>query len=294
MSEPMIERLAVLGCGLMGGSFAMALRQRGLVQEVVGFSSRESTRRRAVELGVIDRACESVAEAVAQSDLVLLSVPVQATELTLRALAPYLGEHAMLMDVGSTKCDVVAVARNTLGLALPRFVPAHPIAGKEMAGVEHAQADLYMHRQVVLTPLTETDPRFMVRAQAIWLALGSKVKILTAEAHDAAFAAVSHLPHLLAFAYINGLTDQTEGSKWVAMGGPGFRDFTRIAASDPTVWRDILLTNRSQVLAQLAHTRQALEKLEQAMNEPDGHSLHELIEASRRTRSAWRMAGETD
>jgi prephenate dehydrogenase len=293
-TTPMVQRLAVIGCGLMGGSFALALKSRGLVSQVAGYSSRESTRQRALNLGVIDQACDSVAQAVAGADVVLLAVPVQASELTLRTLAPHLGEHALLMDVGSTKCDVIDAARLTLGLALPRFVPAHPITGKEVAGVEHAEANLYVHRQVFLTPTPDTDPRFTARAQALWLSVGSVVDTLDAPLHDRAFAAVSHLPHLLAFAYVNGLSTQSDGKQLIDMGGPGFRDFSRIAASDPIVWRDILLANREQVLQQLAQTTRCLAELEQAMRDGDGQRLSDLIERSRQARSGWRMTGEPE
>jgi prephenate dehydrogenase len=289
MTEAAVQRLAIIGCGLMGGSFALALRERGLVGHVCGYSTRESTRQRARALGVIDQACDSVAQAVADADVVLLAVPVQATEVTLRAMAPHLSAHALVMDVGSTKCDVIAVARDALGLAWPRFVPAHPIAGKESAGIDHAEAHLYVHRQVFLTPTAETDPRYTAKAQAIWQAAGAQVGLLEAEFHDRTFAAVSHLPHLLAFAYMNGLSAQVDGAGMIGMGGPGFRDFSRIAASDPTVWRDILLANRDQVLQQLAWTRDALQALEQAMQEGDPERLSQLIETSRKARSGWRM-----
>lgn len=292
MPASLVQRLAVIGCGLMGGSFALALRERGLVTQVVGYSTRSATRERALALGVIDVACDSVAQAVAGADVVLVAVPVQATELTLRAMAPHLGAHALVMDVGSTKCDVIAAAQVTLGLALPRFVPAHPITGKEVAGVEHAEAGLYVHRQVFLTPTPETDVSYTARAQALWQAVGAQVGLLPADFHDTTFAAVSHLPHLLAFAYMNGLSAQSQGSQMISMGGPGFRDFSRIAASDPTVWRDILLANREQVRDQLAHTRQALAELEQAMQDGDGERLSQLIEAARQARSGWRLAAD--
>jgi prephenate dehydrogenase len=290
----MIERLAVIGCGLMGGSFARALRQRGLVSHISGYSPSASTRDLALSMGVIDEACDSVSQAVKQADVVLLSVPVQASIDALRAMAVHLGEHVLLMDVGSTKSDVIAAARSTLGQALPRFVPAHPIAGKEVAGVRHADADLYLNRQVFLTPMSETDPSLTARAHSIWQALGSKVGVLTPDVHDQTFAAVSHLPHLLAFAYINGLTRQDQGERIMSMGGPGFKDFSRIAASDPTVWRDILLANREQVLGQLSCTQQALSELIHAMQTGDGQRLSQLIESSRQARSNWRMAGAAD
>ena len=292
MSEALVQRLAVIGCGLMGGSYALALRQRGLVSEVAGYSTRSSTREKALALGVIDAACDSVAQAVSGADVVLVAVPVQATELTLRAMAPHLSPHALVMDVGSTKCDVIASAQATLGLALPRFVPAHPIAGKEVAGIEHADAGLYVHRQVFLTPTPDTQASYTARAQALWQAVGAQVGLLPADFHDQTFAAVSHLPHLLAFAYMNGLTAQHDGKSMGSMGGPGFREFSRIAASDPTVWRDILLANREQVLAQLAHTRKALHELELAMHQNDGARLSQLIESARTARSGWRLAAE--
>jgi prephenate dehydrogenase len=288
----LIQRLAIIGCGLMGGSFALALREGGLVGHVSGYSPRKTTRQRALALGVIDQACDTVAEAVNDADVVLLAVPVQATEVTLRTLAPHLSAHALLMDVGSTKCDVIAAAHATLGLALPRFVPAHPIAGKESAGIDHAEAHLYVHRQVLLTPTVDTDPSYTAKAQAIWQATGAQVGILEAPFHDQTFAAVSHLPHLLAFAYMNGLSTQVDGARMIGMGGPGFRDFSRIAASDPTVWRDILLANRDQVLQQLARTRDALQAIEQAMKEGDAEKLSQLIETSRQARSGWRMAAD--
>ncbi len=292
MSDMLVQRLAIIGCGLMGGSYALALRQRGLVGEVTGYSTRSSTREKALGLGVIDVACDSVAQAVAGADVVLVAVPVQATELTLRAMAPHLSPHALVMDVGSTKCDVIAAAQATLGLALPRFVPAHPIAGKEAAGIEHADASLYVHRQVFLTPTADTQASYTARAQALWQAVGAQVGLLPADFHDQTFAAVSHLPHLLAFAYINGLMAQNEGHRMMSMGGPGFRDFSRIAASDPTVWRDILLANREQILTQLSHTRAALAELEQAIQQTDGVRLSQLIESARSSRSGWRLAAE--
>ncbi len=292
MSDMLVQRLAIIGCGLMGGSYALALRQRGLVGETAGYSTRSSTREKALGLGVIDVACDSVAQAVTGADVVLVAVPVQATELTLRAMAPHLSPHALVMDVGSTKCDVIAAAQATLGLALPRFVPAHPIAGKESAGIEHADASLYMHRQVFLTPTTDTQPSYTARAQALWQAVGAQVGLLPADFHDQTFAAVSHLPHLLAFAYVNGLMTQNEGHRMMSMGGPGFRDFSRIAASDPTVWRDILLANREQILTQLSHTQAALAEFEQAMRQPDGVRLSQLIESARSSRSGWRLAAE--
>jgi len=283
------QKLAVIGCGLMGGSFALGLKHAGLVKSIAGFSASEKTRQRAQQLQVIDMACDSVAQAVQGADLVLLAVPVSATRQSLEAIVPALSPNALLMDVGSTKCDVVAAARQTLGERLSCFVPAHPIAGKEVAGIEHAESGLYKNRRTVLTPLSETGALQIGQAQAVWQALGSTVFTMTPEAHDATFAAVSHLPHLLAFAAVNALVSQTEGADFLRMAGPGFRDFSRIAGSDPAVWRDILSANQTEVLSQITHFKQALAQLEEAIKNNDGQALQTLIAQASQVRSAWKL-----
>jgi prephenate dehydrogenase len=289
LASPHFERLALIGCGLMGGSFALAARQAGLVRSIVGFSASEKTRQRARELRVIDQACASVAEAVHGADLVLLAVPVGAMRQSFAAMVPALSAQTLLMDVGSTKCDVIAAAVATLGDKLGCFVPAHPIAGKEVAGIDHADAQLYQDRRTILTPLSSNSIRQTKLAHEVWSALGSQVSTLTPEAHDATFAAVSHLPHLLAFAAINALTAQPEGADFLDMAGPGFRDFSRIAASDPAVWRDILSANRTEVLAQLAHFRASLAQLEAAIQQGDTTGLQQLIQQASDVRSGWSL-----
>ena len=289
------QRLALIGCGLMGGSFALALRQAGLVQHITGFSASEKTRQRALELKVIDQACRSVAEAVHGADLVLLAVPVGAMHSSFAAMRDALARHALLMDVGSTKCDVIAAARAALGERLNCFVPAHPIAGKEVAGIEHAEGTLYQERRTILTPLPQNSIRQIKMANEIWTAMGSHVSQMTPEAHDATFAAVSHLPHLLAFAAVNSLTAQPQGAAFLEMAGPGFRDFSRIAASDASVWRDILSANHTEVLTQMAHFRAALDQFENAMKKGDTDALHQLIQQARDVRSTWTLqAGNAD
>ena len=283
------QKLAVIGCGLMGGSFALGLKHAGLVKSIAGFSASEKTRQRAQQLQVIDIACDSVAQTVEGADLVLLAVPVSATRQSLEAIVPALSPNALLMDVGSTKCDVVASARQTLGERLSCFVPAHPIAGKEVAGIEHAESGLYKNRRTVLTPLSETGALQIGQAQAVWQALGSTVFTMTPEAHDATFAAVSHLPHLLAFAAVNALVSQTEGVDFLRMAGPGFRDFSRIAGSDPAVWRDILSANQTEVLSQITHFKQALAHLEDALKNNDSQALQTLIAQASQVRSAWKL-----
>jgi len=283
------QRLALIGCGLMGGSFALALRQAGLVHHITGFSASEKTRQRAVQLRVIDQACTSVAEAVQGADIVLLAVPVGAMQSSFVAMRESLAPQALLMDVGSTKCDVIAAAQAALGDRLNCLVPAHPIAGKEVAGIEHAEATLYQARRTILTPLPQNSIRQIKTASEVWTAIGSHVSHMTPEAHDATFAAVSHLPHLLAFAAVNALTAQPQGAAFLEMAGPGFRDFSRIAASDPAVWRDILSANQAEVLAQMTHFRAALDTFENTLKQGDTAALQQLIQQASAVRSGWTL-----
>ncbi|XDF37953.1 prephenate dehydrogenase/arogenate dehydrogenase family protein [Paracidovorax avenae] len=273
----------------MGGSFALAMKKAGLVKRVVGYSKSPSTTDRARQLGVIDVEAPSALLAVAGADIVLLAVPVAATESTLKAIKHLVTPRMLVMDVGSTKADVVQAARGALRDQFGSFVPAHPITGSESSGVEHAQADLYAGRQVILTPTERTLTDQLGKAEAVWSALGCRVRSMSPESHDAAFAAVSHLPHLLAFAMINSINAQSEGDVFLSLAGPGFRDFTRIAASDPKIWRDILLANRTELLAQSRHFAQALQQLEQAMQQGDGQALEDLITLASETRAHWRM-----
>jgi prephenate dehydrogenase len=285
----MFEQLGLIGCGLMGGSFALALRRAGLVKRVVGYSKSPSTTERARHLGVIDVEAPSALQAVSGADIVLLAVPVAATESTLKAIRHLVRPDMLIMDVGSTKRDVVEAGRRALREHIGTFVPCHPITGKEHSGVEHADADLYEGKQVIITPIERTFVVQLRRAEEVWAALGSRVLKMSPEAHDAAYAAVSHLPHLLAFAYVNGILSQAQGQSFLSLAGPGFRDFSRIAASDPSVWRDILLANRAELLAQSRHFREALARLEGLMEDGDGQSVETLIKRASAARSNWRM-----
>ncbi len=289
----MFKQLGLIGCGLMGGSFSLALKRAGLVQTVVGHSQSPASAQKALKLGVVERVVNTAAEAAQGSDLVLVAVPVAAIEATLQAIGPYLSPDSLVMDVGSTKQDVVLGARRALGAQLSRFVPAHPIAGKEHAGVEHATADLYEGCQVVLTPTDDTPPINTERAQSVWQALGCRVRRMTPEAHDEAYAAVSHLPHLLAFAMMKAIQDQSRGEAFLTLAGPGFRDFTRIAASEPSVWRDILISNRPAMLEQLDHFQQALNAFEAALIAEDAPALRELIASASAARADWHLGQGT-
>jgi prephenate dehydrogenase len=287
----MFKQLGLIGCGLMGGSFALALKRAGLVQHVVGYSKSPSTVIHAQKLGVVDTAAESALLAVSGSDIVLIAVPVAATEATFRAIRHLVNPNALFMDVGSTKSNVVDAARRMLKEQVRNFVPAHPIAGKEVAGIAHADATLYQDRQVILTPLSETDAGLVERARAAWTGIGAQVRTMTPEDHDAAFAAVSHLPHLLSFAAFLAVAHQPDGDRFLELAGPGFRDFTRIAASDAKIWRDILIANRAQVLMQAEQFKTVLYQFEAAMREGDAGTIEVLIKEAARGRAAWQLSG---
>jgi len=289
----MYQQLGVIGCGLMGGSFALALKRAGLVKRVIGYSKSPSTTETARRMGVIDQAAESALLAVSGSDLVLIAVPVAATEATFKAIRHLVDPGVLLMDVGSTKRDVVDAARRVLKDRIGAFVPAHPIAGKEVAGIAHADAQLYAGRQVILTPLPKTAPELVQKATDTWAAIGSQVLRMTPENHDAAFAAVSHLPHLLAFAFFNAVARQPAGRDYLTLGGPGFRDFTRIAASNPQVWRDILMANREEILKQTQRFRHALDAMEHVIHTSNPEALEALIRSASEARSAWQMNAAT-
>ena len=286
----MFEQLGLIGCGLIGGSFALALKKAGLVKRIVGYSQSPASTERARQLGVIDAGAPSALLAAEGADLVLMAIPVSASESTFYAIRHAVTAATLVMDVGSTKGDVIDAARRGLLQQLGSFVPAHPIAGKEVAGVEHAEATLFSGRQVVLTPVDATLPAHVQRATQTWRAMGAHVTTMTAADHDNALAAVSHLPHLLAFAYANGIAGQPEGARFLELAGSGFRDFSRIAASDPIVWRDILLANRTQVLAQAREFRKALEALEAAIVAGDHGALEASIVTASQTRSGWKPA----
>jgi prephenate dehydrogenase len=285
----MFQQLGVIGCGLMGGSFALALKRAGLVKRVVGYSKSPSTTEKAKRLGVIDVAAESALLAVSGSDIVLIAVPVAATETTFKAIRHLVEPGVLFMDVGSTKRDVVDAARRVLRERIGSFVPAHPIAGKEVSGIQHADAALYNGRQVILTPLQQTAPELVQKATDVWSSIGAQVLKMTPENHDAAFAAVSHLPHLLAFAYFSAVVNQPAGRDFLSLAGPGFRDFTRIAASSPETWRDILVANREEVLKQSQRFRQALDALEHVIREGNGDALEGLIRGPAEGRANWQM-----
>ena len=285
----MFEQLGLIGCGLMGGSFALALKRAGLVKRVVGYSKSPSTTERARTMGVIDVEAPSALLAVSGADIVLIAGPVAATEATFKAIKHLVTPQMLIMDVGSTKREVIDAGRRALREQIGSFVPTHPIAGKEVAGVENADADLYSGKQVILTPIERTLTAQLQKAVDVWTGLGCRVVQMSPEAHDAAFAAVSHLPHLISFALMNAIGGQAKGKEFLALAGPGFRDFTRIAASDPHVWRDIMISNREELLAQTKIFKRNLETLELMISSSNADALETLIDQASLARANWTM-----
>lgn len=281
------QQLGLIGCGLMGGSFALAMKQAGLVQRVVGYSKSPSTTRRAFEMGVIDVEAQSALQAATGSDVILVAVPVSATAASMKTIREFVRPDTLVMDVGSTKQSVVDAARHALGWNAQYFVPAHPIAGKESAGVASAEADLYRGANVVITPMEETVIAKVQQAQELWVALGARPVIMNPKEHDSVLAAVSHLPHFLAFAYMNGLLTQTNAQQMLALGGPGFRDFSRIAAGDAVLWRDVMLANRTEIMGQLRQMVLALQQMQQALHKQDAAELQRLIQQASDARNQW-------
>lgn len=270
---PLVGRLVVVGLGLIGGSFAKGLRQQGLCGEVVGVDLDAESRRLAVQLGVVDRCESELAAACVGADVILLAVPIIAMEKVLAQLAALDLGQAIVTDVGSAKGNVVRAAQAVFGARLPRFVPGHPIAGSEQSGVEAANPALYRRHKVILTPLAETDPQALALVDRLWRALGADVEHMAVEHHDEVLAATSHLPHLLAFGLVDSLAHQSENLEIFRYAAGGFRDFTRIAGSDPLMWHDIFLANREAVLRILDRFRSDLDGLREAIDQGDGHHL---------------------
>ncbi|MEO9136648.1 MAG: prephenate dehydrogenase/arogenate dehydrogenase family protein [Casimicrobiaceae bacterium] len=288
-----IEKLVVIGVGLIGASCALALRAAGAVGQVVGVGRSQPNLDRALARGVVDRAMmlgEDWTREVTDSDFVLLAIPVAQYREVLTALAPALGRHAVVTDAGSTKQDVVLAAREILNDRLPQFVPGHPIAGNERSGADAGDASLYVGRQVILTPLPETSPAALARVEEFWTACGARVERLDAARHDRILAAVSHLPHLLAFTLVAEVASRQDSAEYLGNAGSGFRDFTRIAASSPEMWRDVALANRDALLTELAAYRNALDALALSIEHGDRAALDTMLGRAAETRRRW---GET-
>jgi prephenate dehydrogenase len=283
-------RIVIFGVGLIGGSFALALKKAGVVKEIVGVGRRRETLERAQSLGIIDVIGD--VSSVARADLVLLATPVAQIEALLAQIAPHLQAGAVVTDAGSTKTDVVQAARAALGDKIHQFVPGHPIAGREQNGPEAALADLYHGKKVVLTALPENADNSVATVAAAWEHCGAIIHRLTAEQHDAVFAAVSHLPHLLAYALVDDIAARDNASLLFQYAASGFRDFTRIAGSSPEMWRDISLANRDALLAELdAYTAQ-LAQLRSLLAASDGAGLEQMYARAQAARLSWIAAIE--
>jgi len=282
----MINRLALIGVGLIGGSLARALRDAGHVREVIGYGRGLANLQRAVELGVADRIETSLSAAVRDADMVVLATPVGSMADILEAIAPYLAKDAVVTDVGSVKGTIATAARAALGEKLADFVPGHPIAGTERTGVEASFSSLFVGRRVVLTPLPETRAEAVTRVRAMWQAAGADVVSMSVEHHDAVLAATSHLPHLLAYALVDMLARLDDSREIFAFAAGGFRDFTRIASSDPVMWRDISLANREAIVNMLKKYRAEVEGLIEAVAAGDGAKLQTLFARAKAARDA--------
>lgn len=283
----LIDKLVIIGVGLIGGSFALALREAGAAGEIVGVGRSAANLEEALRLGVINRIAPDAAEAVRDADLVMLAVPVGQMAALMQQIAPCLGAHTVVTDAGSTKGDVVALARRHLPQHLASFVPGHPIAGAEKSGVGAADAGLFRGRQTVLTPLPETDAGATELVLNAWQACGARVAEMTPENHDRIFAAVSHLPHLLAFALVEDMASRANGEELFSFAAGGFRDFTRIAGSSPEMWRDIFLANREPLLDELDVYRAQLDRLRAMLEQGDGAALEKVFSHARAARNKW-------
>lgn len=286
-ATPEFGKVVVFGVGLIGGSFALALKATEQVEEVVGFGRSLATLTKALDLGIIDRVGANAGQEVADADLVLLATPVGQMPNIMAHIEPYLGAATVVTDGGSTKADVVAAARLHLGERVGQFVPAHPIAGAENSGAGAARADLYREKKVVLTPLPENSVLNIARVRSAWEWCGAQVHELSAGQHDEVFAAVSHLPHLLSFALVHGLALRPDSELYFSYAASGFRDFTRIAASHPEMWRDICLANRRALLDELDRYRAQLDALHSALQKGDGLALEQTFNIARTARRGW-------
>jgi len=282
-----IERLAIIGVGLIGGSLARALREAGAVGEVVGCGRALPNLERAVEIGVIDRFDQDPAAAVAGADLVFIAVPLGSMRAIFTAIKDRLHPEAIVTDGGSVKGSVVADARAAFGQLPPRLVPGHPIAGTERSGVEASFATLYRDRRVILTPLPETDPAAVARVEWMWRTCGAEVSRMSVAHHDEVLAATSHLPHMLAYGLVDALARMDETDEIFRYAAGGFRDFTRIASSSPVMWRDICMANREALSAMLARFSIELTDLAQAIRLGDANTLLEVFERAKAARDRY-------
>jgi prephenate dehydrogenase len=283
----LLEKVAVIGVGLIGGSFALALKQARACRQVVGAGRGAANLKLALERGAIDAVAPDAAAAVRGADFVLVAAPVAQFEKILQAIAPALEPKAIVSDAGSTKRDVIAAARKALGKKVAQFVPAHPIAGAENSGAGAANAELFRGRQVVLTPLAENPAAAVEKVSAAWASCGARIAQMPAEEHDAVLAAVSHLPHVLAYALVHDIAGRKNSAQLFSFAAGGFRDFTRIASSHPEMWRDICLANRDRLAGEIEAFEKKLRQMKKLVEKGDGASLEKLFAEAREARNKW-------
>jgi len=286
-------RVAVVGVGLIGGSFALALKAAKACEEIVGVGRGRANLEAALALGAIDRATGDVAQAAQGADLVLVATPVAQFAAVFEALEPVLAPRALVTDAGSTKRDVVAAARARLGAKISHFVPAHPIAGAEQSGAAAAKAELFRGKRVVVVPLPENPAQSVERVAGAWRTCGARVSEMGPDEHDAVFAAVSHLPHLLAFALVRDIAGRPNSAQLFGYAAGGFRDFTRIASSHPEMWRDICIANRDALLAEVTRYGTQLEAVRALLEAGDAAGLERVFSEARAARNRW-LDGEFD
>jgi prephenate dehydrogenase len=288
-----LKKIVICGVGLIGGSFALALKKAGVVRQVVGIGRSAAALARASELGIIDVVSGSPAEALLDADLVLIAAPVAQTAAILASIRPHLQPGTVVTDAGSTKSDVVAAARTALGDKIAQFVPGHPIAGREQNGPDAAIDDLYVGKKTVLTPLPENSPHNVERVASAWRYCGALIHRLTPQEHDRVFAAVSHLPHLLAYALVDDIAKKPHADILFQYAASGFRDFTRIAGSSPEMWRDISLANQPALLGELDTYMMQLAQLRSMLAAGDGGALEAVFANAQRARHNWICAIES-
>ena len=284
-----ISRLTLIGVGLIGGSLARALKRAGYCGEVVGTDTRTDVLQRAMTLQVIDRGESDVTRAVQGADVVILAVPVGATESVLRQIAPHVDETTIITDVGSVKGCVIAAAKNVFGTVPANFVPGHPIAGTENSGVEASFAELFDKRRVILTPTDTTSPAALKRVREMWEQAGAECVEMSAEHHDDVLAATSHLPHLLAYTLVDTLVQMDASEEIFRFAAGGFRDFTRIAKSNPRMWRDICLANKQAILTMLKRFSADLETLSQMIEKDQGEDIESMFTRAKAARDRFRV-----
>jgi prephenate dehydrogenase len=280
-------KIVIFGVGLIGGSFALALKHAGVAKKIVGVCRTQASIKSALDLGAIDDIGAADFATLNDADLVLLAMPVGQMGEVMARIAPHLGPNTIVTDAGSTKQDVVALAYKHLTAHIARFVPAHPIAGGEVSGVSAARADLYRHKKVVITPLKENAAEAIKKIRAVWEACGAEVREMPPAQHDAVFAAVSHLPHLLAYALVHDIANRPDAEVMFDFAAGGFRDFTRIAGSHPEMWRDISLANRDALLKEIDSYQSEVAALRILVEQRDAAGLEKLFEFARDARSAW-------